>query len=356
MNHPFQVFLWLLVQSFAPRHNAQIRFLKAQLAILRKRVPTERIVPTPAEKAELLRLGAELGHAVRPVLEVVQLATYRRWVSQARQGRETRPSGRPPVTPELRNLVLRIGRENTLWGYRRIVGELKKLGCFISHNSVKRILATEGIYPTPDKRSLRRPPMPRNQFVASHMDSLVARDFFTKTVHTWRGRRDAFCLVFLHLATRRVFCSPATFHPKETWVMQQARNAAMWMQDEGIQARWVLMDRDTKFGLHFLHFWKSTGIEAKRLPAHSPDCNAFCEAFVGRLKAESLNHFTVFSLRQMDYIVGQWLEHYLTERPSRAKGIGNRVLDPTFRPQRHGTVHCRQRLGGLLKSCYRVAA
>ena len=61
MTHAFQSLLCLLVQFFAPRHNAQIRFLKAQIRILRRRLPKEHIVPDPEEKAELLRIGSEIG-------------------------------------------------------------------------------------------------------------------------------------------------------------------------------------------------------------------------------------------------------------------------------------------------------
>ncbi len=356
MTHAFRTVLWMLLQFFAPRHNAQVRFLKAQIAILRKRVPAERIVPSPAEKAELLRIGAEISHEVRPVLEIVEAATYRRWLNHARRGKQWKKSGRPPLCQEIRELVIRVGRENLLWGYRRIVGELKKLGYSISHNTVKHILTHEGIYPVPEKRQSCQPPMPWGQFVASHMDSLVSCDFFSKTVYTWRGSFSAYVLVFLHLESRRVFCSPATFNPDDRWVIQQARNAAMWMEEEGIKPRWIVMDRDTKFSLHFRHFWKTLGAQALRLPARSPDMNAFVESFIGKLKAEVLNHFVMLSLRQMNYVVGQFVRYYLSERPHRGKGINNHVLDPAFRPQRHGSVCCRHRLGGLLKSYYRVAA
>jgi putative transposase len=344
----------MLLQFLAPRHNAQIRFLKAQVAILRRRVPMERIVPSPAEKAELLRIGAEFGHDVRPVLEIVKAATYRRWINDARRGRQPKRSGRPPLCREIKDLVVRFGRENLLWGYRRIVGELKKLGYIVCATSVKRILLDEGIHPTPEKRQRRQPPMPWGQFIAAHMESLVAADFFTKPVYTWRGKLDAFCLVFIHLRSRRVFCSPATFHPDEAWVMQQARNAAMWMQEEGIQARWILMDHDRKLTRKFRRFWNDLGVEPKRIPVGAPQANAFVESFVGKCKHECLNHFVLFSLRQMDYVVGVWISHYLTHRPHRS--VGNRVLDPAFRPQLHGEVRCRQRLGGLIKSYYRVAA
>jgi len=172
MTNALQTFLSLVIQYFAPRHNAQVRFLKAQIAILRKRLPREHIVPSPEEKAELLRLGREFGHDVAPVLDVVTLPTYRRWVNDARRGRKPKRSGRPRLSPELRALVVRIGQENILWGYRRIVGELKKLGHNIASNSVKTILKQHGIHPTPEKIHRKQPPMPWGQFVASHADSL----------------------------------------------------------------------------------------------------------------------------------------------------------------------------------------
>lgn len=111
-----------------PRHNAQMRLLKAQIDILRARIPSQRIILSPAEKAELLRIGAECGHEVDGLLEVAKPATYKRWLSQMRHGRPFKAVGRPRLTQELRDAVIRIGSENTLWGYRRIVGELKKPG------------------------------------------------------------------------------------------------------------------------------------------------------------------------------------------------------------------------------------
>ena len=183
MSHAFQTVLWMLLQQFAPRHNAQIRFLKAQIQILRRRIPTERIVPSPDEKAELLRLSKEFGHDVKSVMDIVKPTTYRKWVNNEKKGLKPKRSGRPRITQELRALVVRMGTENLLWGYRRIVGELKKLGHYIGTTSVKRILLEHGIHPTPEKHQKRQPPMPWGQFIQSHMESLVACDFFTKTVH-----------------------------------------------------------------------------------------------------------------------------------------------------------------------------
>jgi putative transposase len=106
--------------------------------------------------------------------------------------------------------------------------------------------------------------------------------------------------VFLHLKTRRVFCSPATFNPDEKWVMQQARNAAMWMRDEGIKPRWILMDHDTKFTAQFGHFWNAMGVDARRIPIGAPQADAFVESFIGpALEVESWLTASHISLDKM---------------------------------------------------------
>ena len=91
--------------------------------------------------------------------------------------------------------------------------------------TVKRILEEEGIHPLPGKAG-KKPPVEWATFVRAHMETLVACDFFTKPVYTLRGKFHACVLVFIHLASRKAFCSPPTHTPDGDWVMQQARNAA----------------------------------------------------------------------------------------------------------------------------------
>jgi putative transposase len=123
MNSTFSLLLVLLARLFMPRHNAQMRLLKAQIHILRARIPAQRIILTPAEKSELLRIGAEFGHDIDGLMEVARPATYKRWLAQMRDGRAFKAVGRPRLTQELRDVVVRIGSENLLWGYRRIAGK-----------------------------------------------------------------------------------------------------------------------------------------------------------------------------------------------------------------------------------------
>lgn len=110
-----------------PRHNAQLRLLTAQITILRARIPAQRIILSPAEKTELLRIGAECGHDIDRLLDVAKPATYKRWLAQMRGWPPFQSVGRPRLTQELRDVSIRIGSENLFWGYKRIAGALNML-------------------------------------------------------------------------------------------------------------------------------------------------------------------------------------------------------------------------------------
>jgi len=348
--------LSLALQWFRPRYNAQLQLMAAQIRILRSRIDASRIVPSPKEKAELLQLGALLEHDVSEVMHVVRPETYRKWVAQSKRGVAFKPSGRPRIPMAKVNLVLRMAEENVRWGYRKIVGELKKLGISISATTVRRILKDSDIHPAPDK-AFKKPAVPWTTFVHAHMDSMVACDFFSKRIYTLRGALTAYVLVFIHLGTRKVYCSPPTFHPDEEWVIQQGRNASMWLDDMGVKPRFLIHDRDTKLTKKFREFWKEhSDVRCIRIPLKAPRANAFAESWIESHKRECLNHFICFSLDQLDYVKTTWVTYYNTLRPHRGVGMTNDVLDETFQPQLHGTVRCKQQLGGIIKSYYREAA
>lgn len=168
-------------------------------------------------------------------------------------------------------LILRMATENLSWGYKRIFGELKKLGIAVGLTTIRDILKRSDC-PLPPEKTKSRPSVPWSKFVSAHMESLVACDFFTKPVYTLRGRFDAYVLVFLHLGSRRVYLSQPTSHPDEAWVMQQARNVTMWLDDHGIEARYLIHDRDTKFTRQFDAFRKGAGgvASASRLKLSRP--------------------------------------------------------------------------------------
>ena len=348
--------LWsLMAQFFNPRHNAQIRFLKAQIRILQDRVPGCRIIPSPEEKSELLQLGAACDHRIDDLIEIVKPTTYRRWLNKLTKGEAFKSLGRPRLTQELRDAAIRMAKENILWGYRRIVGELKKLGLYAGANTVKRILNEVGIHPSPEKGK-PKPNIPWSTFIKAHMETVIACDFFSKDVYTIMGKKTAYILVFIHLGSRRVYCSSSTYSPDSAWVTQQARNVLMWSEDLGVKPRFLIRDADTKFSGKFLNIWKSEGIRVIQIPHRAPMVNAFSESWIGTIKKECLNFFVCFSRSQLDYICRSWILHFNTSRPHQGDGIGNNVLDINFKPVRGGPIKCREQLGGIIKSYYREAA
>jgi len=355
MHSTLSLLLVFLNQFFMPRHNAQLRLLKAQITILRSRIPTERIILSPAEKAELLRIGAECGHEIDGLIEVAKPATYKRWLAQMRGGTPFKSVGRPRLTQELRDVVTRIGSENLLWGYKRIAGELKKLGLYAGANSVKRILTEAGIHPSPDRRK-KKPALQWTTFIRAHMESMIACDFFSKTVFTLRGPRTAYVLMFIHLGSRRVFCSAPTYTPDSAWTTQQARNTLMWCAEHGITPDFLIRDADTKFSARFDTVWASEAARVIQILHRAPDANAFAESFIGTIKRECLGFFVCFSRSQLDYILRTWVRHYNFERPHRGRDIGNNVLQVNFRPARDGPITRRRQLGGIITSYSRDAA
>ncbi|MDD9904579.1 MAG: integrase core domain-containing protein [Rhodospirillaceae bacterium] len=355
MNAAFSILLMFVAQYFTPRHNAQIRLLKAQIRMLQARLPTKRVFLSPTDKAELLRLGACFDHDIADLMLIVKPTTYRRWLRQSRAGMPFKALGRPRLTEALREAAIRMARENVLWGYRRITGELKKLGFYAGATSVKRILHEAGIQPSPEKEK-KKPPLLWLTFVHAHLETMLACDFFTKDVFTARGQMTAYVLIFIHLGSRKVFCSAPTYSPDSAWVTQQARNAVIWCADQEFQPRFLIRDADTKFSAPFNALWKSEGARVIQIPHRAPQANAFAESFIATLKRECLDFFVCFGVSHLNYILRIWIRYYDTERPHRGRSMGNNVLDANFRPVRDGPVRCRKQLGGIIRSYYREAA
>lgn len=270
----FRTFFVLFTYMLKPRYDTKMQFLIYQNTILRDRIGDSRIVPTERERAELLRLGAEIDHDVSDVMMVVKPATYRAWLRQRNPNQKKRGAGRPGTAQATINLVMRMARENLGWGYSKILGELKKMGIRIGRTTIQDILKRHGHHPVPDK-SKGYPSGNWKQFIGSHMDTLVACDFFSKPVLTWRGWVDAYVIVFIHLGSRKVFMSSPTFHPCDKWVVQQARNATMWLNDVGIKATGLIRDRDAKFTTRFDAIWNSQGAKVHMTPVRSPKANDY---------------------------------------------------------------------------------
>ena len=112
----------------------------------------------------------------------------------------------------------------------------------------------------------------------------------------------AFVLVFIHIGSRRVFLSPATYNPDNPWLEQQVRNVHVWCQDEGIEPKYLIHDNDGIFRGTFDGHMERMGVETKKTSIRAPNMNAYAESWIASLQRECLDFFVCVSLRQLDRI------------------------------------------------------
>jgi putative transposase len=281
------------------------------------------------------------------------LRWYRHLIAQKFDGsQQRRPLGRPRVTEEVEQLVIRMAEENPTWGYRRIQGALANLGHHINKSTVRNILRRHHLEPAPQRRKAG---MSWSQFLKLHWEVLAATDFFTVEVATWQGLMTYYVLFVMELATRRVHIAGITPHPTAAFMQQCARQLTDPCDGFLLGKQYLLRDRDTKFTPAFDRLLKDSGVEAVVLPPRSPNLNAYCERFVRSIKEEALEQMIMLGERALSYAIQQYLAHYHTERNH--QGLDNQLIAA------EGKVGCQtghvvrwERLGGLLSYYHREAA
>jgi putative transposase len=280
------------------------------------------------------------------------LAWYRKLVARKFDGSKTRRSpGRPRIKREVEQLIVRMAQENRDWGYDRIAGALANLGFEVCDQTVGNILRRQALPPAPERKRTTTWPA----FIRTHLSLLVGTDFFTAEVLTLRGLLTYYVLFFIHLENRRVDIAGMTIQPDEPWMQQIARNVTM----EGCGAlrdcRYLLHDRDTKYTHSFGAIIASGQVEPLALPARSPNLNAYAERWVRSVKEECLCKVVLFGKRSLRRALGEYVEHYHSERNHQGKG--DVLLFPRdTKIRRAGPVQCRERLGGLLRYYHQEAA
>ena len=116
---------------------------------------------------------------------------------------------------------------------------------------------------------------------------------------------------------------------------------------------YLIVDRGSVFTDKLERLLKGEGIKLLRLPPSSPNLNARVERFNRTIKGEALSRVILFGEAHLRRVVEEFAEFYHEERPH--QGIGNQIINGTPGPTT-GEIHCRERLGGLLKFYHRIAA
>jgi transposase InsO family protein len=244
-----------------------------------------------------------------------------------------------------------MAEENPRWGYTRIQGALSNLGHDIGRTTVKRILVENGIDPAPERG--RRTSWAT--FLKAHWGAIAAMDFFTVEAVTWAGLMRYFVLIVIELKTRRVEVAGMVQQPDGRWTAQIARNltdvADGFLRDE----RYVIHDRDPLFTAEFRTILEAAGVTPIRLPAKSPNLNAYAERFVRSIKEEALNRVVLLGEGHLRTVVCEYVSHYHEERNH--QGIDNSLIEERGEVVAFGDrVARREHLGGLLNYYYRYAA
>jgi putative transposase len=277
----------------------EIAVLRHQLAVLKRQVARPRFSPT--DRAVLATL-ARLLPRERWATFLVTPATLMRWHRELVRRRWTfpRPDKVAPNTldAEVVAHVLRLARENPLWGYLRIVGELRKLGVAVSATSVRNVLRRHRLKPAP-----RRSGPTWSEFLRAQASGTLACDFFH--VDTIMLRR-LYVLFFIDLERRKVFLAGVTEHPIGSWVTQQVRNLTMILEDEDRTVKFLIRDRDTKFVGPFDEVMMSIGARVIKTPVRAPRANAFAERFVGTARRECLDWLLIRNERHLERVLHEY--------------------------------------------------
>lgn len=345
----------LLIVKIAKLFNSDLalqnNYLRQENKILRSKLG-KRVPLNQSERKLLVKYGLPVKDRLHEIISIVRPETLLAWHRSMKKKKWTfahKKPGRPPKPKQTEILVIQLAEDNG-WGYRRIAGEMKKLGHELCAGTVRNILIKNGLPPAP-----RRKGMPWRRFIKSHLDVAWAADFFTEEVWTLGGLVTFYTLFLIHLKTRRVHIAGCTANPDTAWVKQQARNFSMHLEDIDQKCRYVIHDRDASFaGFDFV--LKGQGIKIVKTPPKAPICNGVAERFV-REARQTLDQIILLGQRHFCHVFKCIERHHNKERPH--QGIDNQIPLGYQYPQTSAQVSqvgCKSSLGGLLNHYYKKAA
>jgi transposase InsO family protein len=352
---PWQILVAALAGWIGRHQDGVIEYLREENRVLKHQLGRRRLRLTDDQRRRLAARGKAIGRrALAEVASLVTPDTILRWHRQliARKWTHRRRSpGRPRIMEVIADLVVRMARENPRWGYTRIRGALDNLGHRVGRTTVANILKRNGIDPAPERGKR----MTWSQFLKAHWNVLAAADFFTVEVWGPRGLVTFYLFFVIELATRRVEIAGITPSPNESWMVQIGRNLTDPVDGFLADKQLLIIDRDSKYSAAFRSLLADAGIEPVRLPARSPDLNAYAERFVRSIKDECLSRMIFFGERSLRNATREFAAHYHRERNH--QGLDNQLIESDGRAgPAIGRVTCRKRFGGMLRFYDRVAA
>ncbi len=340
--------LVLLGRSSAAK-DVELLVLRHEVAVLRRGQRRPRL--DWADRVVLAALVRQLPVWLREH-RLVSPGTVLRWHRRLVAKKWTYPNraGRPRVDETVMALVERMARENTGWGYRRIQGELLKLGHRTSASTVRRVLKRLRIPPSPTRDS----DTSWRRFLRAQAETMLACDFFHVDCVVTLKR--VYVFFVMEVGTRYVHILGTTTNPDGPWTTQQARNFLMELDDRANEFRFLIRDRAGQFTASFDSVLTDAGIDVVKIPPRCPRANCYAERFVGTVRRELTDRLLIINERHLKSVLNRYVYHYNHRRPHRAlRHIAPRPDQPTGEPGCR-SVRRRRVLGGLINDYEPAAA
>ena len=333
---------WLVLLSRSSAStNAELLVLRHEVAVLRRTNPRPRL--DWADRAVLAALIRLLPRWLR-MHRLVTPGTVLRWHRRLVTRKWTHPNrtGRPPVSAEIAALIERLATENHSWGYKRIQGELLKLGHRVGASTIRRVLRALNIPPAPKRRT----DTTWRQFLHAQAATMLAVDFFHVDCAITLQR--LYCLFVIEVGSRYVHILGVTAHPDGPWTTQQIRNVLMDLGDRAANFRFLVRDRAGQFAASFDAVLADAGIEAVKIPPRSPRANAYAERFVLTARTEATDRMLIFGERHLRLVLAEYEAHYNGRRPHRSRQLRPPRPDHPVASLSQKQIKRRTVLGGLL--------
>ncbi|NKB45788.1 MAG: transposase [Alphaproteobacteria bacterium] len=323
-------FLTILALSKTPKRLAAENIaLRHQVSVLRRKRPG-RIQVSRIDRMFLSWL-AKVCPSVLDAIVIVKPETVLRW---HRHGfrllwrwKSRNLGGRPIIDKELREIIKMIACDNPLWGAPRIHGELLKLGFGVSESTVSKYL----------KRTYRPSGQSWKTFINNHKDAVAAVDLFTVPTASFKI---LYGIAILHLGSRKLVWTNATYHPTADWIANQVSQAFPWET----APQYLVRDRDASYGRVFKRRLDSMGIRDRPTAFRSPWQNGYVERVIGSIRRECLDHTIIFGEAHLRRTLKNYARYYNRARTHLSLDKNS----PIPRPVEHdGDIAKRQHLGGL---------
>ncbi len=339
--------LVLLGRSSAAK-NAELLVLRHEVVVLRRTNPRPRLDwADRAVLAALIRLLPGWLRMHRLVTPGTVLRWHRRLVT--RKWSYPHRMGRPPVSVEIATLIEQLATENHGWGYKRIQGELLKLGHRVGASTIRRVLKALKILPAPKRHT----DTTWRQFLRAQASTMLAADFFHVDCAVTLQR--LYCLFIMEAGSRYVHILGITANPDGLWTVQQIRNLLMNLGDRAADFRFLVRDRAGQFTASFDAVLADAGIEAVKIPPRSPRANAYAERFVLTARTEVTDRMLIFGQRHLRTILAEYEAHYNGRRPHRSCQLHPPRSDHPVADLSKERIKRRPVLGGLINEYERAA-